>query len=70
MNETIPYQNTAQTIQNTVIQVHILTKHPHIIKPTHIHTHTLKQVKTTTVQDTHKMKLGTIQPSTLSIRSP
>jgi hypothetical protein len=37
---------------------------PHITKPTHTHTHTLqnthphitKQVKTTTVQDTHQIK--------------
>jgi hypothetical protein len=44
------------------VQVHILPKHPHITKPTHTHTHThthpdiTKQVKTTTVQDTHQTK--------------
>ena len=51
-------KNTVQTIQNTVIQVHILPKHPHITKPTHTHTHTItKQVKTTKVQ----VKTNTVQ---------
>ena len=44
------------------IQVHILPKHPNIHTPTHYeidtytHPHITKQVKTTTVQDTHQMK--------------
>jgi len=63
------YKNTIQTIQNTVnTSTHItitptqLSKHPHITKPTHYKTHTyahqyiIKQVETTTVQDTHQMK--------------
>jgi len=45
-----------------------LSKYPHITKPIHTHTHTLqnphihthphitKQVKTTTVRDSHQMK--------------
>jgi len=37
-------KNTVQTIQNAVIQIHILPKHPHITK----------QAKTNTVQDTSK----------------
>jgi len=37
---------TVQIIKTQYIQVHILPKHPHITK----------QVKTTTVQDTHQMK--------------
>ena len=40
------YKNTVKAIQNTVIQVYILPKHPHITK----------QVTTTTVQDTHQIK--------------
>jgi hypothetical protein len=40
------------------IQVHILPKHPHNCQNTHTYTHPYisKQVKTTTVQDKHKMK--------------
>ena len=62
-------RNTVQAIQNTVNRsTHItktptqLSKHPHIHTPTHyktptyIHPHITKQVKTTTVQDTHYMK--------------
>jgi hypothetical protein len=46
-------KNTAQTIQNTVnTSTHINKKNPH----THPHPHITKQVKTTTVQDTHQMK--------------
>jgi hypothetical protein len=37
------------------IQVDILPKHPHIIKPTHTHPHITLQVKTTTVQDILKL---------------
>ena len=48
------------------MQVHILTKHP-----THnTHPHITKQVKTTTVQDTHQMEIVTTQSSTLSMRPP
>ena len=60
INETI--QNHSTKIKNTVnTSTHItrtptqLSKHPHITKPTHTHTHTL-QNKLTTVQDTHQMK--------------
>ena len=40
------------------IQVHILPKHSHNCQnnPTYTHPHITKQVKTTTVQDTHQMK--------------
>jgi hypothetical protein len=48
MKETI--KNTVQTIQNTVnTSTHItkiltqMSKHPHITKPTHTHTHVLLQ---------------------------
>jgi len=40
----------------------MLPKHPHTTKPTHTqththtHTHITKQVKTTTVKDTHQIK--------------
>jgi hypothetical protein len=44
INETL--QNTGLTIQNTINTSTYITKHPHITK----------QVKTTTVQDTHHMK--------------
>ena len=40
------------------IQVHILPKHPHNCQntPTNTHPHITKDVKTTTVQDTHQIK--------------
>jgi hypothetical protein len=40
------------------IEVHILPKHPHNCQNTHTlqNPHITKQVKTTTVQDTHQMK--------------
>jgi hypothetical protein len=53
-------RNNTKTQQ---IPVHILPKHPHNCQNTphyknhtHAHTQTIKQVKTTTVQDTHQMK--------------
>jgi hypothetical protein len=62
-------KNTVQTMQNTVNKsTHItktptqLSKHPHLLTTTHYKTHTYtqphitKQVKTTTVQDTHQIK--------------
>ena len=55
------YKNTVQTIQNTVNTSTYITKHAHITKPTHTHTHTLQnklqqtvQIKTNTVQDIPK----------------
>ena len=59
------YKNTAQTIQNTVNTSTHVTK-----TPTHTHTHILHNKLKQTVQDTHQMKLATLQSSTLSIRSP
>jgi hypothetical protein len=61
------YKNTVQIIQNTVNTSTHITKTPthnknhtykqrHITKPTHthVHPHITKQVKITTVQDTHQ----------------
>ena len=65
------YKNTLNTSTHiTKTPTHYKTNtytHPHITKLTHTHTHTLqnshihtphitKQVKTTTVQDTHQIK--------------
>jgi hypothetical protein len=47
-------KNTVQTIQNTVNTSTLIAKPPHITKPTH--SHIAKQVKTTTIQDTHQLK--------------
>jgi len=43
------YKKHSTNYRKQKIQVHILPKHPHVHTPTH-----QKQVKTTTVQDTHK----------------
>jgi len=45
------YKSTVQTIQNTVNTSTHITK-----TPPHSHPHITKQVRTTTVQDTHQMK--------------
>jgi len=51
------YKNTVQTIQNTVKTSTYFTKTPtHYKTHTYTHPHITKQVKTTTVQDTHQMK--------------
>ena len=64
-------KNTLQTIQNTVNTSTHITKIPPQYK-THTYTqpHITKQVKTTTLHDTHQKKIVTIQSSTLSERSP
>jgi hypothetical protein len=49
------YKNTKQTIQNTVNTSTHITETP-------THPHITKQVKTTTVQDTHQMKYSCRQP--------
>jgi len=55
INETI--QNTVQTIQNTVNTSTPVTKTTtHYKTRTYTNPHITKQVKTTTVQDTHQMK--------------
>jgi hypothetical protein len=48
------YKNTVQTIQNTVnTSIHITKTPTHYKTPTYTHPRITKQVKTTTVQDTH-----------------
>jgi hypothetical protein len=55
INEKI--QNTVQTTQNTVnISTHTTETPKHYTTHTYTHPHITKQVKTTTVQDTHQMK--------------
>ena len=50
-------KDTVQTIQNTVNTSTHITKTPTLYKThTYTHPHITKQVKTTTVQDTHQMK--------------
>ena len=50
-------QNTVQTIQNTVNTSTHITKTPtHYKTQTYTHPRITKQVKTTTVHDTHQMK--------------
>ena len=52
-----PYKNTVQTIQNTVnISTHITKTTTHYKTHTYTHPHITKQVKITTVQDTHQIK--------------
>jgi len=65
------YNNTVQTVRNTLNTSTHITKIPTQLpkNPTYTHPHITKQVKTTTVQDTHQMRV-TIPPSTLSTRSP
>ena len=57
------YKNRVQTIQNTVnTSTRItktstqLSKHAHLTNPTYTRPQITKQVKTTTVQDTHQIK--------------
>ena len=51
------YKNTVQTIQNRVnTSTHITKTLSHYKLHTYTHPHITKQVKTTTVQNTHQMK--------------
>ena len=56
------YKNTVNTSTHITRTPTQLSKQPRITKPPHTHTHTYthphitKQVKTTTVHDTHQMK--------------
>ena len=50
-------KNTAQAIQNTVnTSTHFTKTHTHYKTHTYTNPHITKQVKTSTVQDTHQMK--------------
>ena len=74
--QTEQYKNTVQTIKNAVnTSTHTLPKHPQGCRTTstYVRPHITRQVRTTTVQDTHSHtkcdSLNTVQSSTLSIRT-
>jgi hypothetical protein len=51
------YKNTVQTIQNTInTSTPIIKTLTHYKTHTYTHPHITKQVKTTSVQDTHQME--------------